>query len=275
MTAPTKQTIRDHWEAESCGVRYGEGDDAETFYRSIEKVRYELEPYIPGFAQFETARDKKILEIGIGAGTDFSRWVRAGADANGIDLTQAAVDHTTRRLSAAGYAEDDFHVQRGDAENLPFSDDTFDLVYSWGVLHCTPDTPKAFREAHRVMKPGAPLRAMVYHVHSWTSWMLWLKNGLFRGKPWLSPRRAVFENLESPGTKVYTKAEAKRLVENAGFQDVRVSTVLGPGDLLKIKRSAKYQNPVYRLAWNLFPRWLVSRIGDRFGLYLLINGTKP
>ena len=276
MIAPdAKEKVRDYWEAESCGVRYGAGDDVESFYSAIEMARYTLEPYIPEFAGFESARGKKILEVGIGAGTDFSRWVQAGANAYGVDLTDAAVDHTIRRLTAAGYGANDFHVQRADAENLPFEDNAFDLVYSWGVLHHTPDTSRCFREAYRVVKPGGSIRVMVSHVHSWTSWMLYLKNGLLRGRPWVSPRQAVFENLESPGTKVYTKAEVRRLAEDAGFRNVKVSSVLGPGDLLEVKRSGRYRNSVYRLAWAIYPRWLVRRIGNRFGLYLLITATRP
>jgi ubiquinone/menaquinone biosynthesis C-methylase UbiE len=273
--SPTKDEIRTYWEAESCGVRYGEGQSRSDFYRTIEETRYRLEPCIPEFARFQEFKSKKILEIGVGAGTDFHQWIKAGAVATGVDLTAAGIDHTARRLELAGVKPGQFALRQADAEALPFKDDSFDLVYSWGVLHCTPDTPKAFQEACRVVKPGAPLKAMVYHARSWTAWILWLVYGLGRGRPWRSPKRVVFERLESPGTKVYTRNEARRLVEKAGFENVRVRTVLGPGDLLLIKPSWKYKNPAWKLVWALYPRWLVRMLGDRFGLYLLIEARKP
>ena len=273
--SPTKQIIRAHWEAEACGVRYAEGEVNADFYMQIEDARYALEPCIYEFAQFGHARGLKVLEIGVGAGTDFSQWVKAGAQATGIDLTDAGVNHTRRRLALAGYAPSTYDVRQGDAENLAFAEASFDLVYSWGVLHHTPDTPRTLAEALRVLKPGGTLKAMVYHTDSWTAWMLWLIHGLGRGKPWRSPKRIAFERLESPGTKLYAKDEARELMETTGFSNVRVSTVLGPGDLLLIKPSSRYKGPVWRLVWQIYPRWLVRALGNRFGLYLMIEAKKP
>jgi len=251
----TKEEIREHWEEETCGVRYGKGEDDLELYTEIEKQRYILEPYIPAFAQFDKYSGKRTLEIGVGAGTDFSQFVRNGAKAFGVDLTEAAITHTTLRLDAMGFDRDAYDLQRADTENLPFEDDTFDLVYSWGVLHHTPNTEKAFAELHRVLKPGGDLKTMVYHKHSWTAWMLWARHGLLKGKPFTSPKRCVYEHLESPGTKAYTK--------------------LGPGDLLQIKPSSQYQGAIYSAIWNLYPRWLVRLMGHRFGLYVLMSAQKP
>ena len=275
MVPGDNEAVRRYWEDEACGIRYGQGADAESAYRAMERTRYVLEPYVPEFAEFENYKGKEILELGVGAGTDFSQFIRGGAIATGVDLTDTAIEHTARRLQLAGYAEDAFRLQRADVEDLPFPDNSFDLVYSWGVLHHTAAPEKALVEAHRVLRPGAPLRAMIYHARSWASWMLWARHALLRGRPWVSPRRCVFEHLESPGTKVYTRAAVKRMVEKAGFSDVTVRAVLGPGDLLKIKPSRKYQGPIYRIVWALYPRWLVRLLGDSFGLYLLISAAKP
>ncbi|MDA1227362.1 MAG: class I SAM-dependent methyltransferase [Chloroflexi bacterium] len=271
----TKETIRAHWEDETCGVRYGEGDDALELYTEIEKQRYLLEPYIPAFAQFEKYTGKRTLEIGVGAGTDFSQFVRNGAKASGVDLTDAAINHTTLRLDAMGFNKSAYDLQRADTENLPFEDETFDLVYSWGVLHVTPDTPKAFVEAFRVLKPGGELKAMVYHTHSWTAWMLWFRHALLKFKPFKSAKQCVYEHLESPGTKVYTRSEAADILIDAGYENVDTYTKLGPGDLLQIKPSRLYQGAIYSAIWNLYPRWLVRLVGHRFGLYILMTARKP
>lgn len=272
---PTKQVVRQHWEAETAGVRYGEGKSGEAFYEGIEQSRYMLEPYIPCFAQFDKYTGKRVLEIGVGGGVDFCHFVRHGASATGVDLSHEAISCTARRLKTLHYRRDGYHLTRTDVEDLPFRSNTFDLVYSWGVMHHTPDTEKALGEAMRVLIPGGILKAMIYHVPSWTGWMLWLRYGLLAGRPWVTPGRCIYEHLESPGTKAYTVTEAEAMLSKAGFTNVRTQTKLGPGDLLTIKPSRKYQGWMYRLVWALYPRWLVRRLGDRFGLYLLVTAEKP
>jgi ubiquinone/menaquinone biosynthesis C-methylase UbiE len=271
----TKEQVRKHWETETAGIRYGEGTDTESFYRSIEQQRYLLEPVIPSFAHFEGYAGKRILEIGIGGGVDFSRFVHHGALATGVDLTQGGIAHTLERLNALNRQGRTYYLSQADAENLPFKDNRFDLVYSWGVMHHTPDTERALAEAFRVLRQGAHLKAMIYHTPSWTGWMLWVRYALLAGRPLLSPRRCVYEQLESPGTKAYSVTEAEHMLEKLGFKIVQVTTKLGPGDLLTIKASKRYQGLAYRLIWTLYPRWLVRLLGDRFGLYLLIMAQKP
>ena len=83
------------------------------------------------------------------------------------------------------------------------------------------------------------------------------------------------EHLESPGTKAYGRAEGRELLEQAGLVDVHAESRLGPGDLLAMTPSAKYEQPIFRIAWRLYPRWLVRLTGDTFGNNLLLSGTKP
>ena len=146
-----KAQVHAFWDRASCGEELylaGEGQDA---YRAQAETRYALEPYIPDFAGFAVARGLRVLEIGVGLGADHQRFAEAGAELWGIDLTARAVEHTRRRLAAFGLAS---HLAVGDAERLEFPDETFDLVYSWGVLHHSPDTPKAIAEVRRVLKSG-------------------------------------------------------------------------------------------------------------------------
>ncbi len=121
-------------------------------YEAQAKARYDLEgEMIFGLAQFEKAKGLKVLEVGVGLGADHQQFAEAGADLYGIDLTERAVEHTRKRLVAFGLTSD---LSVGDAENLDFSDESFDQVYSWGVLHHSLDTPKAIAEVWRVLKRG-------------------------------------------------------------------------------------------------------------------------
>jgi SAM-dependent methyltransferase len=264
-----KTAVRSHWEAQPCGTRDIPTENRREFFRELERERYDWEPYILRFARFERGAGKRVLEVGVGAGTDFVNWVRRGAVATGVDLTEAGVALTRERLALEGLSAD---VRVADAEQLPFDDASFDIVYSWGVLHHSPDTARAIAEVHRVLRPGGTALVMVYHAWSWVGFTLWALHCAGRFRPWKSPRWAIYHHLESPGTKSYTRAEARALC--SAFSHVSVRTQLGHGDQLLMRPAARYSGLAHRLLWRVYPRWLVRLTGDRFGMPLLIEATK-
>jgi ubiquinone/menaquinone biosynthesis C-methylase UbiE len=271
-TAPDalKQSVRRHWELEPCGTRGSDAATRHAYFASIEQHRYTVEPHIPAFADFGSARGMSVLEIGIGAGTDHVNWLRAGARAVGIDLTTNGVLLARERAELEGLRARAFVA---DAEALPFRHDAFDLIYSFGVVHHTPDTQRAIHELHRTLKPGGVAKVMIYHRPSVVAFLLWLYYCAGGLKPWRSPTWAVFHHLESPGTKAYTLDEARQLFRM--FRTVTVKSQLGPGDLLTVKPSMNYSSKWIQLAWRLYPRWIIRRLlGDRFGLELLVEAVK-
>lgn len=254
MSTPTslKERVRLFWESEPCGSVHADADEGtKEYYDAIEQRRNELEPFLPAVADFAGAKGKTLLEIGVGIGTDFIRFVRAGAIATGVDLTQHAVDLVRKRVELEGLSAT---VVQADAESLPFDDDSFERVYSWGVLHHTPDTQKAVNEAIRVLAPGGTLTMMVYHRHSWVSYGLWLRRALARGKPFQSLSRILSEHMESAGTKGYTVAEARAMV--AALEDVTVEPI-----------GTSYDRSMM---------WAAARIApNRLGWFLVVRGRKP
>ncbi len=152
----------------------------------------------------------------------------------------------------------------GDAENLDFPVDFFDLVYSWGVLHHSPDTPKAVSEVYRVLKNGGEARIMIYHTLSMVGFMLWIRYALFAGKPWRSLSYIYAHYLESPGTKAYTIAQAKQLFSR--FSHVHIETVLTHGDLLESKAGQRHQGIFLTVARFLWPRRIIKFLFPKYGL---------
>jgi SAM-dependent methyltransferase len=272
--AGLKELVREHWQSEVCGSRYGsdKATDRREFFAEIDRVRYELEPTLIDFAQFEQARGKKVLEVGLGTGADFTRWVQAGAIAYGRDLTEASVKLVLERLELSGLKAD---VAQGDAENLEFPDNYFDVYYSWGVLHHSPNTEKAIAEAYRVLKPGGQLKIMVYHYPSVSALLLWLLYGPLRVN-FRGPRECVAQHFESPGTKMYTLGEARALVGRSfARHPIEIRPYLSAGDLLTHKFSNRYAGRKWELARALFPRWFVKGVlGDGMGMGMMISTIK-
>jgi 2-polyprenyl-3-methyl-5-hydroxy-6-metoxy-1,4-benzoquinol methylase len=108
-------------------------------------------------------RGKRVLEIGCGMGCMASNWASQGAELTAIDLNPVAVAQTTQRFKAFGLRGEIMEV---DAESLPFPDESFDFVYSWGVIHHTPGIRKAVRDIHRVLRPGGKVGLMLYNRES-------------------------------------------------------------------------------------------------------------
>ncbi len=225
--ASTAEVYR-YWQAESCGTEHASSaTGTRAYYDEIEAARYRLEPFIPSFAEFERWRGRRVLEIGIGAATDFVNFARAGANVAGMDLTAAAVEHAQRRLELEGL---DGELTVGSAERVPYADQSFDLVYSWGVIHHAEHPAMVVREARRVLAPGGELRAMLYGRHSWVAYALWLRHALLAGHPSRSLAAVVAAHMESPGTRAFTRGELETLFAGAGFDHVRVSGFATPYD---------------------------------------------
>jgi ubiquinone/menaquinone biosynthesis C-methylase UbiE len=225
-TGLVKREVRRFWQANPCG--YGDATAPEgtrEYYAQIERRRYEREPFIHRFAQFESTHDQRVLEIGVGLGTDHIQFARAGAHMHGIDLTERGVELVHRRLELEGLNSD---LRVADAEALPFADDSFDVVYSWGVLHHTPDTSRAVSEAVRVTRPGGRVCIMVYSRHAWVSYGLWLHRGPLSRRPTRSVADVLYHHMESLGTKGFTKCELRAML--TGVENLEIEKVCTPYD---------------------------------------------
>src|SRR4030042_4947420 len=153
--------VQKYWENEPCDSRLGTSQEPSLYFDEIERKRYRLEPFIWDFAGFGRESGKRVLEIGVGVGIDFWQWVKNNARPIGVDLTSQAVHLARKHLDLRGVSANTYGLLQADAEHLPFRGGSFHLVYSWGVLHHTPQTEIAFAESFRVLAPEGKLKAMV------------------------------------------------------------------------------------------------------------------
>jgi ubiquinone/menaquinone biosynthesis C-methylase UbiE len=265
-----KTEVKNFWDQASCGEIYASGQTAKEYYDAHGKARYELEPYIISFARFYEGYNKDILEIGTGMGADLMEWAKSGPKSlTGIDLTVRSVEHTRRRLTTYGFQA---AIEMADAENLPYDNESFDLVYSWGVLHHSPDTPTAINEVYRVLRNGGVAKIMIYHKYSLVGYLLWIRYALLNGKFTRGLDDIYWHHLESPGTKAYTMKQTQQMF--AKFTDVKLSSQLSFGELLQGNVGQRHQGLLLTIAKRIWPRTLLKIIFRNHGGLLLIEAQK-
>ena len=289
-----KERVRAFWQAHPCGTKFSDAEiGTREFFARIEAHRYAKEWHIPEAADFAGARGLRVLEIGCGLGTDGVRFAKAGADYTGVDLTDAAIELARKRFELSGLRGE---LRVSDAENLDFADESFDLVYSHGVLHHTPDIAHAVSEIHRVLKPGGRAIVMLYHRDSYNyrvgicilrragARLLKSESGLklvhrMTGEPidslreharivkastngYLSSDEFLSQSTDGAGNplaRVYSRREAREL-----FKDFR-----------EVKLRAYFLNKRFvPVIGGLLPRTIESALATRWGWHLWIYATK-
>ncbi|HEX8847649.1 MAG TPA: methyltransferase domain-containing protein [Pyrinomonadaceae bacterium] len=223
-----KLHAREQWSQDPCGARYGAKYEFATreFFDEVERHRYqEYAPWMPEVMGFDAFAGKRLLEVGCGMGTDLLQFARGGALCTGVDLTPRSVEISSLHFGLYGMRAD---FVLADGERLPFADESFDVVYSNGVLHHTPDTAGAVRELHRVLRPGGVAKVMLYHRNSLYYWTeIVLHRGVLRGhflrghstEEIMSRYVEYSEHDARPLVKVYSRRQASELFEL--FREVR------------------------------------------------------
>ena len=266
--AQEKLRAREQWGQDPCGAEYDREHELGTreFFDEVERYRYEeYAPWMPRLMEFEKFRGARLLEVGCGMGTDLLQFARGGARCTGVDLTPRSVEITRHRFRLYG-ADGNFMIS--DGEHLPFRDDSFDVVYSNGVLHHTPDTAGAIREVHRVLRSGGIAKIMLYHRNSLNYWVEIVLRRCVLGLEFLRGRSAEdimsrvieFSDHEArPLVKVYSRSQVRELF--GMFKDVRVEVEQLMRDELR------FLSP-------LVSETMFDRLRKRIGWNVIVTATK-
>ena len=227
--AEEKLRAREQWSQDPCGAEFDREHELGTreFFDAIERHRYsEYAPWMPATMGFDKFPGVRLLEIGCGMGSDLLQFARGGSECTGLDITPRSVEITRHRFRLYGLSG---NFMLSDGEHLPFANESFDVVYSNGVLHHTPDTTGAIREVHRVLRKGGTAKVMLYHRNSLNYWIeIVLRRGVL-GAEFLRGRSAedimsrVVEHSEHnarPLVKVYSRREMHELFSM--FEEVGV-----------------------------------------------------
>lgn len=255
-----KRQVQEQWDQDACGSHYVEEAAEGTLEWYLEAERYRYGTYAPWMAkvmEFASHRGQRVLEVGAGLGTDLAQFARNGALTTDLDLSAGHLEHAQRNFALRGLSGEFHH---GDAEAMPFDDASFDLIYSNGVIHHTPDTTRAIREMHRVLKPGGRAIVMVYAENSWHYWReqvlrLGIESGMLahNSMGWVMSG-SVERNRhgQRPLVKVYTRPRLRRLFREAGFGSIGITQrQMVDGELPSALSWIPVSIAGYLVGWNL------------------------
>ncbi|HET7697845.1 MAG TPA: methyltransferase domain-containing protein [Vicinamibacterales bacterium] len=262
---PYKDQVQNQWNNNPVGSQYVKHAQAHTlqWFLEVEAHRYgEYGPWMPEVMEFDRHAGKRLLEIGGGMGTDLAQFARHGAIVTDLDLSAGHLALAQENFRLRGLPGTFIHQ---DAETLPFPDASFDVVYSNGVIHHTPNTQSVVDEIYRVLAPGGRAIIMVYAENSLHYWgvqvgLLGLRGGLLQSASMgdiMSRSVEMTKNDARPLVKVYTARRLRAMFSR--FTDVQI---------VKRQLTAPELPP--------FARWVPLGLAGRLvGWNLIVKATKP
>ncbi len=281
------------WDAEPCDSENSQRpSDTRDYYTDIEADRYAHQAHILEIMDWLEWKERNVLEIGTGVGTDARQMIMRGANYHGINIDQGSCDLTRKALNVFGLVG---QVQQMSATDMVFQSDLFDIVFAFGVLHHIPDVHKAISEIRRVLKPGGHLLFMVYNrssinyqieIRYLRKWML----KFLAATPWLVhimgkmgfPKVKLQQHIEL--YKKYGKmSDDEWLSRNTDGPDNPYSRVYGREEIMTLlgQDFNILRNEVYFFDWRhwgvmgrMMPKALVNWLGKHWGWHRVVLAQK-
>tara|TARA_B100000287_G_scaffold404381_1_gene427025 strand:- start:67 stop:933 length:867 start_codon:yes stop_codon:yes gene_type:complete len=272
------KSVQEYWQGKNIPQQWYSTKEklSVQWFNELSRKRFEsYYAYLSIDAEFAHHTGEKVLEVGTGIGTDIVEYAKNGAIVSGIDLGSDQVELTKLNLSVRNLEYD--KITQASAEELPFDNGSFDLVYSFGVLHHTPDTQKAVSEINRVLKDDGQAIVMLYA----RGWKHYIKrcfiHGILLGKifkykfNWQKLYNDVSEvHGGSPKTDIYTRSQVKELFKDFSYIEIRKRRV---GEFFEYKPYNSKKLPSFFLnVINLFG--LESIVGENW-LIKAYKSPKP
>lgn len=169
---PEIKAVKAYWDARPCNVRHSAKPvGSREYFDEVETRKHFVEPHIPSFAQFERWAGKRVLEVGSGIGTAAVNFARCGADYTGVELSEVSLELTRKRLDIYGL-EGRLILCNAEELSRQLASDCFDLVYSFGVIHHSPNQRAIVEEIRKVVRNKGEFRCMLYAKNSWKDIMI-------------------------------------------------------------------------------------------------------
>lgn len=255
------QEVKDFWDRHPCNIYHSPKPvGTKEYFDEVEARKYLVEPHIPGFAQFERWRGKKVLEIGCGIGTDSVNFARHGADLTAVELSGRSLEICRRRFEVYGLKA---RFYCGNAEELSnfVPVEPYDLIYSFGVIHHTPCPERVFEEIKKYCYSKTEIRVMLYSKWSWKVFWIIMKYG--KGAFWKADELVrTYSEAQTgcPVTWYYSFRDIRQLMKDYEIIEIWKDHIFP----YKIDKYINYQYEwVWYFRWMPEPlfRWLERHFG--------------
>jgi len=171
MTEPI-ETVKQYWDRQPCNVRHSNHPiGTREYFDQVELRKFQAEPHILNFSEFSRWRGQSVLEIGCGIGTAAVNFARFGARYTGVELSGESLSLTQQRFGVYGL-HGTFYQGNAEALSDFLPPKQYDLIYSWGVIHHTPNPAQVIKHLESYLRPGGVLKIMVYARDSWKNYMI-------------------------------------------------------------------------------------------------------
>ena len=251
------EEVQKFWNERPCNIRHSNKEIAtKEYFEEVTARKYKVEPHILSFANFPSYEGKKVLEVGCGIGTAAQSFCEAGAVYTGIDLSDKSIEIANKRMAVFGFTNNS-SIFQADIETF-YNTEKYDLVYSFGVLHHTPNTELAIQNIFNLLKPGGEFKLMMYAKNSWKNFEI--QDGLDQ----YEAQSGV------PIAKTYSKEEIYTLLKD--FKDIDIiQTHIFPYEIEEYKKYNYIKKPYFA---NM-PDSLFSCLEKNLGWHLCITCVKP
>ena len=262
--------VNAYWNARPCNIRHSPKPvGTKEYFDEVEARKYFVEYHIPAFADFQRWNGKKVLEIGCGIGTDTINFARHGAHVTAVDLTEKSLEVARQRARVFGL-EDRIRFIQANAEELSsyVPVESYDLVYSFGVIHHTPHPERVLEQIRKYVSRDSSVRIMVYNRWSWKVFWIGLVYG--KGQFWKLDR-LIAQHSEAqtgcPVTYSYSRRSGKKLLGDHGLQVTRAFA-----EHIFPYRIPEYVQYRYKQVWYFrwMPRFLFRALERLFGWHLCL-----
>lgn len=261
------QIVKQFWDTRPCNIRHSNKKiGTKKYFNEVEFKKYFVEPHIPTFAEFKKWKNKRVLEIGCGIGTDSINFARAGAHLTCVDVSRKSLNLCKKRFKTFNLNAT-FICCNAEELDTYLVNEKFDLIYSFGVIHHTPNPEKVIECIKKLSRKNTTIKIMLYSFFSYKTFESWVKNGYkFKFNFKKSIQYYAEAQLGCPIAYTYTKKELIHL-----FKEFKI---------LKIKKDhifpyivKHYKAGVYKKRWffKYIPAFTFNFLERKLGWHWLIE----
>lgn len=265
--------VKNFWNKRPCNIQHSNKTiGTREYFDEVEQRKYFVEPHIPAFAEFEKWKGKRVLEIGCGIGTEAINFARNGAVLTVVELSKESLELTKQRFAIYGLKANFILGSAEELDSLLLNEEKFDLIWSFGVIHHSPNPDKILKKCNNILKNDGEIRMMVYSKISHKLFYFMKESGLWDFSPnALDGLISEYSEAQTgcPITYSYTIEGAKKLFSDFKILDIK-KTHIFPWNIQKyITRQYEKEDCFKNVSDDFF-----KELESELGWHMLIKAKK-